>query len=156
MRECKECGATDEVAEFYAGIGNYCKPCWRARVKRNRENNVEYYRAYDRDRADRPDRVLAREQYRGTPRGKERDAAGSAAWIKRNPQKRAAHIATNNAIRDGRLIRGPCEVCGDTKVTAHHDDYNKPLIVRWLCRKCHAAHHKAEREVERSIAVSAP
>ena len=27
----------------------------------------------------------------------------------------------------------PCKVCGYDRVVAHHDDYNKSLIVRWLC-----------------------
>ena len=32
--------------------------------------------------------------------------------------------AASNAIRDGRLRRGPCEVCGVTEhVDGHHDDY---------------------------------
>ena len=31
--------------------------------------------------------------------------------------------------RDGRLIRQPCEVCGEVKSQAHHGDYGKPLDV---------------------------
>ena len=45
------------------------------------------------------------------------------------------------AIKLGILVRGSCEVCGDPKTDGHHDDYTKPLQVRWLCRKHHAAAH---------------
>lgn len=76
----------------------------------------------------------------------ERARALRAAWIERNPEKRRAHIAVGNAIRDGRLVRQPCEVagCGDI-AQAHHDDYSRPLDVRWLCASHHAAHHKSLR-----------
>lgn len=46
-----------------------------------------------------------------------------------------------NAVRKGVLERGPCEVCGAVKTDAHHDDYSKPLQVRWLCRLHHRQHH---------------
>ena len=53
---------------------------------------------------------------------------------------------TRSYIRSGKLIRQPCEVCGtNEKVEAHHDDYTKPLEVRWLCKKHHAEHHKQEK-----------
>lgn len=43
-----------------------------------------------------------------------------------------------NAIRDVRLIRQPCRVCGTTKqIEAHHPDYSKPLDVEWYCRLHH-------------------
>lgn len=72
----------------------------------------------------------------------ERVAAHKKAWIERNPEKRAAHIALNNAVRAGRVVKGPCEVCDSTgRVHGHHDDYTKPLEVRWLC----PAHHSEER-----------
>jgi len=50
---------------------------------------------------------------------------------------------TRAHIRSGKLIKQCCEVCLTEKnVQAHHDDYNKPLDVRWLCIKHHAEHHR--------------
>jgi hypothetical protein len=48
----------------------------------------------------------------------------------------------NVYIKRGIIIKQPCSVCGDPKVEGHHEDYNKPLEVVWLCRPCHMAHHK--------------
>lgn len=39
------------------------------------------------------------------------------------------------------LIPQPCEVCGSEIVDAHHDDYSKPLDVRWLCPLHHRRLH---------------
>lgn len=63
-----------------------------------------------------------------------------AKWREKNPLKRWAHMATASALRRGLLVRQPCEVCRSEDVDAHHDDYERPTKVRWLCRK----HHKAE------------
>jgi hypothetical protein len=49
-----------------------------------------------------------------------------------------AHSATRSGIRRGLLQPQPCSVCGEPKAEAHHDDYERPLHVVWLCR----AHHK--------------
>ena len=57
--------------------------------------------------------------------------------------KEAVRKVTARAIQQGYLTRSPCEVCCTKEdVQAHHDDYNKPLDVRWLCRKHHQEHHK--------------
>ena len=52
------------------------------------------------------------------------------------------------AVKSGRLIRpDSCSGCGRrVEVHAHHDDYSKPLDVRWLCRRCHALEHASEPE----------
>jgi ribosomal protein S27AE len=52
-------------------------------------------------------------------------------------------MKVHRAKKAGRLTPLPCEKCGAVKVDAHHDDYSKPLQVRWLCRACHRAHHAA-------------
>lgn len=54
------------------------------------------------------------------------------------------HNQVTAAIAKGELVRGSCEVCGTTeKVEGHHDDYARPLEVRWLCRPHHREWHKA-------------
>lgn len=64
------------------------------------------------------------------------------------PSTREHHKArwlVKRAIEAGRITRQPCEVCGILPAQAHHDDYSRPLDVRWLCQTHHAQHHaKAE------------
>lgn len=61
---------------------------------------------------------------------------------KKNPLRFHAMQMVQNATRNGTLLRGQCEVCGCAKTEAHHEDYSKPLQVRWLCKTHHvAAHH---------------
>jgi hypothetical protein len=71
--------------------------------------------------------------------------------MKRSEQKRLgetdshweAHSLVTKAIKDGVLIPSSnCEDCGvAAKTIAHHDDYSKPLKVRWVCSGCHASIH---------------
>lgn len=54
------------------------------------------------------------------------------------------------AISCGIIEQSPCEVCGSDFALAHHDDYNKPLKVRWLCRIHHVEWHRNNKAVELS------
>lgn len=49
---------------------------------------------------------------------------------------------TKTLVKRGKLKKQPCEVCGSEKVEAHHDDYDKPAEVRWLCKVHHVDLHK--------------
>lgn len=70
----------------------------------------------------------------GTPERKIR-------YKKKHPERHAAHRALTKAIRSGLLIRIPCELCGKEQVEGHHEDYAKPLVVRWLCKQHHLEAH---------------
>jgi ribosomal protein S27AE len=61
--------------------------------------------------------------------------------------KERARAAVSKAIDAGDMVRPKkCSRCGKRRkqIVAHHDDYNKPLVIRWLCRKCHSAVHRLD------------
>ena len=70
-------------------------------------------------------------------------------------RKRKARLLANLAEKYGFLTPMPCAQCGAKSDHKHHDDYNKPLDVTWLCRRCHIGLHVSERskEVEDVIMV---
>lgn len=157
MKTCKKCGETKPLSEYYKhskmadGHLNICKDCKRADAINVRNANIDYYRAYDQSRANNPKRVKAREDYAKTAEGIASANAAKTRFSERNPVARKCTTAVGNAVRDGRLIRMPCEVCGSTdRIHAHHDDYSKPLDVRWLCPKHHAEWHKHNEPINRN------
>lgn len=60
-------------------------------------------------------------------------------WRDKNRHKVAAHQAVQNA----RLAPLTCEHCGEANTEAHHENYNRPLDVQWLCKSCHTKLHRA-------------
>ena len=70
-----------------------------------------------------------------------------------NSQKAKAAGALNYAVRVGKLTKQTCEECGAEKAEAHHDDYAKPLEVRWLCRSHHRQWHVDNGEAPNACTV---
>ena len=60
----------------------------------------------------------------------------------RYPEKVKARDIVRDALRNGTITKKPCVICGDVNSHAHHDDYTKPLDVKWVCRKHHKEIHK--------------
>ena len=168
MKTCSKCGEGREATKFTKGRAT-CKVCVALyskayRARQDPEKVSAYNRAY---RAAHPE-LAASGAARSTAWQKanpERAYARSKAWMAANPERHRvnhragamryrakapekvkAHNIANYAIKRGYLVRQPCEVCGATvKIHAHHDDYTKPLDVRWLCPKCHKQHHREEK-----------
>ena len=57
------------------------------------------------------------------------------------PERYFARYKCKNAIASGKLLREECEYCKRIDTHAHHDDYSKPLDVRWLCPRHHKLLH---------------
>lgn len=104
-----------------------CKECTKKDVRENYRKRVDQYKKYERERYQTPERQAYMIEQQRKRRAN-------------NPDKAKAWAAVKNAVRDGRLVRLPCDVCGSQKVQAHHADYSKPLDVRWLC----FVHHRME------------
>ncbi len=75
-----------------------------------------------------------------------------AKWMRENRKKYSeltpfqklkygARTMALSYLKRGKLIPQACEECGLDKVEMHHDDYHKPLLVRWLCKPCHRRLH---------------
>lgn len=65
-----------------------------------------------------------------------------ADWRRANPLKYRAHLVVHRALVSGQIQKEPCEVCGAETVDAHHDRYDEPLNIRWLCRRHHIKLHR--------------
>jgi hypothetical protein len=62
-------------------------------------------------------------------------------WREKNPKKIKAENVVNKAIIKRDIERKPCEICGTFPAEAHHDNYDEPFLVKWLCSDCHRRHH---------------
>jgi hypothetical protein len=68
-------------------------------------------------------------------------------------QKVRARKALNHAVAAGKIIPQPCEKCSAPKAQGHHDDYSKPLEVRWWCARCHSQHHNQKHPTTKACEV---
>lgn len=130
MKTCRSCNVAKPLSEFYRhaqmadGYLNCCKDCKKAAQHEYAARNADRLRAYERARWADPIRRMK-----------------AAAYTRRHranhPERAAARAAVARALQGGRLTRQPCQVCGSTRVQAHHHDYAKPLDVEWFCFKHH-------------------
>lgn len=126
---CFRCKEKKPISAFYRhpqmadGHLNKCKVCARLDVRINREKRRIYYTEKDRERN------------------------STRYFTPRAPHKKRATRKVYEAVKKGLLVRGSCELHGSEcrgRIEGHHDDYRKPLVVRWLCKRHHAAHHAKE------------
>lgn len=143
MKPCKTCKIVKPLTDFYLQPGGKdgrhteCKECRKAAIKARYGVTRPERAAYERKRFNDPARKAKVAEYQRSHR-------------QREPLKYKARTAVNNAIRDGRLKKGPCEECGCLETQAHHDDYSKPLEVRWFCFK----HHRQEAHGQVVVSVA--
>lgn len=67
--------------------------------------------------------------------------------------KRLARKALNHAVAAGKVVSQACEQCSAPKAQGHHEDYSKPLVVRWLCAKCHSILHNQKHALTKACEV---
>jgi hypothetical protein len=137
MKTCFKCQKEKPVTDFYKhpqmadGLLGKCKECTKSDShRRHNEKLME------------PEWAI-KERKRQREKEEKRRVLGLVKPItnRRQPNRRKANVMMANAVRDGRLTRIPCEVCGNQRSQGHHEDYSKPLDVVWLCTRHHADRH---------------
>jgi hypothetical protein len=103
----------------YVHLDCRCEHCRQGEAAYQRD-----YRARNRDRLNAYDRQP------------ERDTR-----LRDDPMRRKVRGWTYDKLRR-RKPHPACETCGSPKAQAHHDDYERPLNVRWLCTVCHGMEHR--------------
>ena len=152
MRKCKECGKIKSIEEFYPSQKSYCKKCHKERTINWQKNNPERLKIHQRNiRAKSSYRKKQAKFYRkwyakhGRKRAKNYQEA-SSLWRKLNPQFAQISHIVQYAIKTGKIKKpNMCEACKEKrKLIAHHDNYEFPLKVRWLCYSCHKNLHNSK------------
>jgi hypothetical protein len=126
-KKCRACGEVLPLTQFSKdGPLLYkanCKPCYSAQRKK--------WQSYDNKKGTPP-----------APPSDEREL------------KERARLRVEKKVHRGSIVKpDACEECGARpderwRIEAHHDDYTKPLEVRWLCKSCHMEADKAKRAQE--------
>lgn len=78
-------------------------------------------------------------KFRSTKHGRESTRKATARSIAKHWEKQKARITLNYYVRTGKIVRPKvCSSCKKSKkVEGHHEDYSRPLVVKWVCRQCH-------------------
>jgi hypothetical protein len=138
-KKCPYCGLIKTLENFKKdnrrsdGRATECKSCHNKKYSEynKRTRPIHWSRLYNWRCKNREHVNKQALGYQQTPQGKIRKSARDKVY---------------NAIKTGKLLKQPCEVCGKSleiakTAHAHHEDYNKPLEVIWLCRTHHAERH---------------
>lgn len=147
-KECKRCKINKPLTSFYKhkmmsdGRLNKCIECKKKDAINTRNKRIEYYREFDSKR-------YYENEHRRKPMNykkftQEHKNKTLIKWRKNNPLKYKAHRIVQSELKKGKITKPSlCYCCAeDKKLLAHHEDYNFPLFIHWVCASCHSAIHK--------------
>lgn len=154
--KCIECGETFEAKTSFAGLcSSRCKMRRYRRTDKGKSNVIRFSKSVKRTAVTKKC-LICGDEFKTSRNAK---YCGDGCYWK-SPDCKASRISSHRkskvihcirhsankkvsrAVKDGRLKRLPCEVCGSNDdIEGHHDDYSKPYEVRWMCSECHTKHH---------------
>ena len=166
-KTCCICKQVKPITEYHKnkgrkdGLSCVCKPCAIAISRKWRDARPDYYKPKLAERKLNPAPFVIRERRQYERNAKRINARiklrrekypekfkeyGQRARIKDAVKIKARKIL-QYAVKKGRIIKS--NICFDCQKTfpkkliqSHHDDYSKPLEVKWLCKKCHSKRHR--------------
>jgi len=148
-KKCIKCDKVIDISKFHIqkkskyGVRNTCKKCVSIYSKLYRINNIEKIKEYDNNRPNRLERIEYNKLISKTDHGKMIKKKCIDNYNSKFPEKMIARRMVSNGIRDGKITKKPCSICGDKKSQAHHDDYSKPLDIVFLCDIHHKERHRS-------------
>ena len=92
---------------------------------------------------------LRMREYNKTKSGKKVRDESRRKNEKKFPEKSRARAILNFKLQTGHIKKPKnCSRCKKPKeIQAHHEDYSKPLEVKWYCRQCHMRVHNRGLEI---------
>ena len=156
-RRCRVCKEQKEDDDFMPSAFRkrdfICHSCERIRYRNRKDEKPDKMRLLARLRMRKwrtkeSHKELDRERHkRYYQTHAEQLKAYSRNYYKNNPHIGSAHRQVQTEKEKGTLIKASCAECGDENTHAHHDDYSRPLDIRWLCAHHHMHFHKWIKDV---------
>ena len=125
MKKCFKCKLDKELIDFYPhkqmadGHLNKCRDC----ARKDSATQLEVNKL-------NPDWVA-----------KEKERVRLKQLRMHGSKRTEIYNQVKVAILTGSLKTEPCIICGEAKAEGHHEDYNKPLDLVWLCKRHHSDRH---------------
>ena len=139
MKTCSRCEVEKKDSDFAKNAANedqmqsYCRICMKEYNAARRKKKPE---GWIRKTADMKAYLAQwKVDHPGYMNKKKKE------WLQKNPERAKCRDRYRWALRSGKLVPFPCEVCGE-KAEGHHPDYSKPLLVIWLCKRHHREAHR--------------
>ena len=147
-RKCSHCQMVKSLDKFTknraykdgTGLDNNCKICKKKLYDKWRLNNIEKVRKYHRDYQSK----LGKENPEILAERTRKFRAKKGNFIKKYDR---AHRMVAYAIKKNNLKKETCAICDSPNTNAHHEDYDYPLDVIWLC----AVHHRNIEKIKADV-----
>jgi hypothetical protein len=144
----------EEIRKYHQKYFRLHKAKYYKRGEKYRQLHREEYNKYQREYKKGPGleyNIKYRKEYLERYPGYASEK--SKEFREKNPKYYLKYIATHRkeayarskvsqAVREGKLRSRSCEICLGLNSEAHHQDYDKPLEITWLCRSCRVLLHQ--------------
>lgn len=151
FKVCNKCKKEKKISEFYFDK-NSNKIRYRCKLCDNKYHK-EYELRTNNKYINSVKGKNVRNKYMKSIKGREARNRASKKAYKKHFKKWMCRLKTRYYVKIGKLIKPVmCEMYSPHpeipcygRIEAHHSDYSKPLLVKWLCSK---HHHELEKQLK--------
>ena len=133
LKNCVVCQSS------FTPTNNHQKYCSDCRKRHEREYMRDYVTEWNKNHLEQARNIWNKAFDRWYETHKEEHYKRRLAYAQDNPQRHRAQCYAFRVFPDRQI----CEIEGCLELgQRHHDDYNKPYEIRWLCHKHHKELHR--------------